>query len=154
VHRNGQFPVLANFQSHMDLYWVVGYGIRREIRADALEVEFQSERGFPGFSFFEPVSDWRRFRTLLIDVENPAAEGLVLGVRVNDRRRGRVFADRFNRNFELAPGERRTLEIPLEDVRHGPRNRLMNMAQISDVTLFRGKKQGSQRLRLYSMRLQ
>lgn len=154
VHRNGQFPVLANFRSHVDLYWTVGYGVRREIRDDALEVEFQSERGFPGFSFFEPVADWRRFETLLIDVENPAADVLTLGVRVNDRRRGRTFSDRFNRNFELAPGERRVIEIPLDDIRRGPRNRLMNMGQVSDVTLFRGKKIGSQRVRLYSMRLQ
>lgn len=154
VHRNGQFPVLASFDSPIDLRWTVGYGVRREIRDDALEIEFQSERGFPGVSFFEPVSDWSGYRVLRVEVENPAGEGLTLGIRVNDRRRGRVYSDRFNRNFELAAGERRTLEIPLEDVRRAPRNRLMNMTQISDVTLFRAEKAGSRRVRLYSMRLQ
>ena len=44
---------------------------------------------------------------------------LHLGVRVHDRVHNRMFNDRFNRNFELAPGERRNLRIPLEDIRHG-----------------------------------
>jgi hypothetical protein len=153
LHRNGQFPVLANFDSGVELFWIVGYGIKREIKGGALDVTFDAEQ-FPGFSFHEPVPDWRPFKTLLIDVENPDSQVLQLGMRVHDMGHGRVFIDRFNRHFELAPGERRTLRIDLEEVRHGPKNRLMNMGQISDVTLFHGRAGGSLHMRLYSMRLE
>lgn len=154
VHRNGQFPVLANFDSRIELAWIVGYGIRRDVVAGVLEVEFVRPV-FPGFSFYEPVKDWRRFKTLIIDAENPeGAEELHLGVRVHDVGHGREFADRFNRKFDLAPGERRSLRIPLDDIHLAPRNRLINMAQISDVTLFRTREGGSQRLRLHGMRLE
>ena len=155
MHRNKHFPVLASFDSRVQQFWIVGYGVSREIRDGALDVEFEAQR-WPGFSFFEPVPDWSHFKTLVIDVENPDAEVLHLGVRVHDagRHRGRRYADRFNRNFELAAGERKVIEIPLEDIRHGPRDRLMNMAKISDVTLFRGKETGSRHLRLYLMRLE
>jgi VanZ family protein len=153
LHRNGQFPVLANFDSGVELFWIVGYGIKREIKGGALDVTFDAEQ-FPGFSFHEPVPDWRPFKTLLIDVENPDSQVLQLGMRVHDMGHGRVFIDRFNRHFELAPGERRTLRIDLEEVRHGPKNRLMNMGQISDVTLFHGRPGGSLHMRLYSMRLE
>ena len=105
-------------------------------------------------SFHEPIPDWRRFKTLAIDVENPAAEALGLTVRVHDVGRGRYFSDRFNRSFSFNAGERRVLRIPLDDVRRAPRNRLMNMAQISDVTVFRSRPEGSARMRLHGMRLE
>lgn len=154
VHRNSQFPVIASFDSRIELSWIVGYGIRRDVIDGVLEVEF-IRKVFPGFTFHEPVPDWRRYKTLVIDAENPeAAEVLHLGIRIHDRGHGRVYTDRFNRLFDVGPGVRRELRIPLDDVHRAPRNRLMNMAQISDVTLFRTKEGGSQRLRLHGVRLE
>ena len=152
-YRDGQFPVLASFRSGAELSWIVGYGISREIRQGALDVQFDAAQ-FPGFSFHEPVPDWRNFQALVIDVENPDSRPLKLGLRVHDIGHGREFIDRFNRRFELSAGERRALRIPLEEIRHGPRNRLINMGEISDVTLFRLHDSPSQRLRLYNMRLE
>jgi hypothetical protein len=153
VHRNGQFPVLADFHSRIELYWTMNIGVRREIADDTLKVEFVAE-GFPGLSFHEPVPDWRPFKTLVIDVENPAKEPLDLGIRVHDRGHGRKFSDRFNRHYPLAAGERRTLRINLDDVRRAPRSRLMDMQQISDITLFRGAPTGSRQVWVHGMRLE
>jgi hypothetical protein len=153
LHRNAQFPVLADFHSRLELYWAVGIGARRDIVDDHLVVEYVSD-DFPGLSFHEPVADWRAYRTLVIDVGNPAAEPLDLGLRIHDKKHNRRFNDRFNRHFMLGPGERRALRIALEDIRHGPRTRLMDMQQISDITLFRGKPEGSRHLVVYAMRLE
>jgi VanZ family protein len=153
VHRNAQFPVIADFHSRIELYWTMSFGVNREIVGDALEVNLVAD-AFPGVSFHEPVPDWRSYRTLIIDLQNPAAEPLHLGVRVHDRRHNFNFYDRFNRRYDLAPGERRTLRISLDDIRHGPRQRLMDMAHISDITLFRGENSGSRHLRVYSLRLE
>ena len=152
LHRDGQFPVLVNFDSRLDLYWMYSYGLKREIRDGALDIEYDAGQ-YPGVSFFEPVPDWSRYGTLVIEVENPADEVLHFGVRVHDKGHGREFADRFNRRLELGPHERREFTISLDDIRRGPRNRLMNMAQISDVTVFRLHGAGSTRMRLYSIRL-
>ena len=153
VHRNGQFPVIADFHSRIELYWTLSVGVNREIVDDALEVELVADE-FPGVRFHEPVPDWRNYRTLIIDVANPDVEPLQLVVRVHDRRHKNAFNDRFNRNFELAAGARRTLRIPLEDIHHGPRQRLMDMAHISDITLFREGHAGSRQMRVYSLRLE
>jgi hypothetical protein len=75
-------------------------------------------------------------------------------VRVHDIGHGREFIDRFNRKFELSAGERRALRIPLQEIRQGPRNRLIDMGEISDVTLFRLHDSPAQHLRLYNMRLE
>lgn len=153
VHRDGQFPVLASFDSRIELFWIVSFGLKREVRNAALDVEFEADE-FPGISFHEPVPDWHNFRMLVIDVENPGNAVLHLGVRVHDAGHGREFADRFNRRYELAAGERRLVRIPLDEIRQGPRNRLMNMTQISDVSLFRTRGPGSQQMRLHNMRLE
>jgi hypothetical protein len=152
VHRNGQFPVLADFHASIETAWVVGYGAHLTLRDGVLDVDFEADP-FPGISFYEPVPDWRGLKTLTIDVENPDETPLHLVVRVHDFGHSKAYADRFNRVYQLAAGERRTLEVALEDVEHAPRDRLMNMTQISDVTLFRGQRSGSRHLRLYSMRL-
>ena len=153
VHRNGQFPVLADFHSRLELYWTVSIGVKRGIVGDALNVEFGQEE-FPGVSFHEPVPDWRRYKTLLIDVKNPDTAPLELVVRVHDRAHSRAFNDRYNKSFHLAAGERRTLRIPLEDIRRGPRQRLMDMAHISDITLFKGTPTGSRALHVYTLKLE
>jgi hypothetical protein len=153
LHRNAQFPVLADFRSSTELFWIVGYGINRAKVGDALEVEFQADE-FPGASLHEPVADWSQYQTLVLDVENPDSLDLRLAVRVHDWRHNKRFVDRFNRTFDLRAGERREIRIPLEDIRHGPRNRLIDMRHISDITLFRGDNHGSRRLRVYIMRLE
>jgi hypothetical protein len=153
LHRNGQFPVIADFRSSAELSWIVGYGINRSIVRDALDIEFHADE-FPGVSLYEPVPDWSAFKTLALDLENPDADPLMVVVRVHDRGHGRYFNDRYNRAFDLAPQERRTLRIPLDEIRRGPKQRLMNMRQISDITVFRGTRSGSQHLRLYSVRLE
>jgi hypothetical protein len=116
-------------------------------------VTFDADK-FPGLSMHEPVPDWRAFKTLVIDVENPEAEPLNLGVRVHDRRHGKTYTDRFNRRFDIGPTERRELRISLDDIQHAPRERLMDMGHISDITLLRGGKTGSRRVRIYTARLE
>lgn len=153
LHRNGQFPVLADFNSRAELYWTMDIGTQRKIVGDVLDVEFLV-RGFPGLAFHEPVPDWRPYKTLVVDVENPSSEPLNLGVRVHDRRHDRQFSDRFNRHFLLAAGERQSLRIALDDIRRAPRGRLMDMQQISDITLFRSENNGSRRMRVHGMRLE
>ncbi len=153
VHRNAEFPVLADFRHGIESVWVVGYGVKRYIGGGALQVEFRADE-WPGVSLHEPMPDWRAFETLAIDVENPDTEPLVFTVRVHDIGHGRTYNDRYNRNFELGPGERRTLRIPLDEIRRGPKDRLMNLGQISDITLFRDQPRGSKHLRVYLVRLE
>jgi hypothetical protein len=152
-HRNGQFPVLADYRSSDELYWIVGYGVHPDIDRGALDVQFAGEK-FPGVSLHEPVPDWRNFRWLVLDVENPDPEVMKLGVRVHDRGHGQAYADRFNRRFDIATGERQKIRIALDDIRQGPRERLMDMGHISDITLFRGDPTGSRHIRIYSLRLE
>lgn len=153
VHRNGQFPVLADYRSPIELDWTVGYGTERSIRGDALEAEFVRGR-WPGVVLHEPVPDWSSYKTLAIDLENPDTVPLGFTVRVHDRGHWQYYGDRYNRHFELAAGERRTLRIALADIEHAPKGRLMDMRHISDFRLFRDTVEGARRVRIYTLRLE
>ena len=153
MHRNAQFPVLADFGSPMDESWMVDFGTDHSLDRGALAVLFARGR-WPGVSLREPVPDWSAYRTLLIDVENPDTVKLGFTVRVHDRGHWREYSDRFNRHFELAAGERRTLRIDLADVARAPKGRLMDLRQVADVTLLRDSPQGSRLLRIYALRLE
>jgi len=153
VHRNAQFPMLADFSSAMDESWIVDFGTEHSLDRGALAVGFARGR-WPGVSLREPFPDWSAYRTLLIDVENPDTVKLGLTVRVHDRGHWRDYSDRFNRHFELAAGERRTLRIALAEVARAPKGRVMDMRQVADLTLLRDSPHGSQRLRIYTLRLE
>jgi VanZ family protein len=154
-YRNGQFPVLASFKQDIEKLWTRSIGATRDVVDGRLDVEFLEGRT-SGVEFYEPVADWRRFKTLVIDVENPAPEPLALGVYVFDERHKRQFefTDRFNRSFQLAPRERRTLRISVDDIRRGPRNRPMDISRISNISLYRDANTGSRRLRIHILRLE
>lgn len=153
LHRDGQFPILADFRSSTELYWVVGYGVNRGLVRGALDIEFTPAE-FPGVSLYEPVPDWHGFRTLLVDLENPDADALKISIRVHDIGHGRDYADRFNRRYTIAAQERRTIRIALDEIQRAPRGRAMNMREVSDITIFRGEPSGSRHLRIYSVRLE
>ncbi len=155
LYRNGQFPVIASFREATEMYWTRSFGAGREYVGRAMEVNFRAEQ-LSGVEWYEPVADWRGYKTLVIDVENPAREPLALGLYVYDElhRRNFEYADRFNRSYQLAPGERRTLRISLDDIKRGPRNRPMNLGQISNVSLYRDANTGSRKLRIHILRLE
>ncbi len=71
LHRDAQFPVLAKFDSRIELSWIVGYGIRRDVIAGVLEVEFvrdgcsrdsRSTSPYPTGETTRPWSSTRRIR--------------------------------------------------------------------------------------------
>jgi VanZ family protein len=155
LYRNGQFPVIASFREDTEMYWTRSVGATRDYVGQAMEVDFLAEK-ISGVEFYEPVADWRGYKTLVVDVENPASEPLALGLYVFDEQHKRKFefSDRFNRSFQLAPGERRILRINLDDIKRGPRERPMNLGQISNVSLYRDANTGSRKLRIHILRLE
>lgn len=145
--RDARFPVLAQFQSPRDLYFVSGgppplgiVRIQQAATADgppsALRVAF--DRGtWPGMTLSEPVPDWRGFQELLLDLSNPGTAELALRLRISDRAHNGAFDDRFNTGIALAPLSRTTLHIPLDSIAHSPRTRSMDMSRIAELILFR-----------------
>ena len=151
-----QFPQLATFASPLQLRRFQFYGgTHGEIRDGALQLQFGTA-SWSGFTLSEPPADWRDYRTLVLQLDNPSAEPLTLSCRVDDRlhrRSGFAFDDRFNRRFVLAPGAGE-LRIALAEIERAPRGRLLSMAQIDALGCFVHRQSQPHRLLLRGLFLE
>ena len=139
--RDARFPVLAEFESTRDLYFVVTEPAPSRLvpvqqGALALRVALDAGR-WPGLTLMEPVADWRGFHELLLDLENPGNAPLALRLRISDRAHSGAFEDRFNSDVALAPLSRTTVRFALETIATSPRDRHMDMSRIAQLVLFK-----------------
>jgi hypothetical protein len=137
--RHAQFPVIADFDSRLDLYFVSGGPNARRTRvagavAPALRVELGSGL-YPGVTFEEPWPDWSGSDRLEIDVTNAGSAPLGITVRVHDRRHDQAYEDRYNEHFVLAPGRQR-LVVPLERIARAPRTRRLDLQAVAGIVIF------------------
>ncbi len=146
LERNTAFPVLFDGSgTRSNLFAETSFAeiadgrlparFARQPNERALRIDF-GEGTWPGLHLYEPVSDWRAYHTLVVDVTNPEAAPLELNLRVHDRAHNHEFADRFNRSF-LIPAQTRTkLRVPLAEIRKAPRNRELDLSSIDALILF------------------
>lgn len=148
ARRQAWFPVIASFENASDLYFVAPINSRLERIAlppslaqspaePALKVSFV-DPAWPGVQFWEPEPDWRRFQVLRLDVVNPGALPLKLGLRIEDDIHDQTYEDRFNLEAELPPSSRQVVTVPLADVENGPRVRTLDLGKIARVAVFEG----------------
>jgi hypothetical protein len=109
-------------------------GWRREEPGRAARVTFLPAP-YPGLSIREPHPDWTGYRRLVFEVYSEAPTQVDLNLRIDDVHHNDDYADRFNRVLAIEPGSNR-ISISLEEVRRGPRMRLMDMARVRGLTLF------------------
>jgi hypothetical protein len=139
VHRNAEFPVLADFHSRIELYWTMSIGVNRQIVDDALEGEIWrrgiSRRRFPraraGLAALQDPGDRRRKSRRC-----PAQAR----VRVHDRF---TIACTTTASTGISTWLRKSAAICgfwSKTSATAPEDRLMDMAHISDITLFKGRR--------------
>jgi hypothetical protein len=153
AYRDANFPELATMRDAREMYWILARGVRREIDGDGLMVEFGQDQ-YPGVSWYEPVPDWRGYRSLTLEVSNPNDARLEITLRIHDRAHTHEYADRFNRVVALRAHERRRVIVSLEEVRVAPFSRAMDLARIADVSIFRSSAAGSAALRIHRLALE
>jgi hypothetical protein len=145
--RDARFPVLADFTGAYDRYFIEQIGTAIEPapmpapwskRDDeqAMLVTFMVVP-YPGVGVIEPCADWRAYTSLAVDLTNPADIDLELGLRVHDARHTNEYDDRYNTFVRIPARTRTVLRVALADVRHGPKERLLDLHQVAGVVLFR-----------------
>ncbi len=107
---------------------------------------------YPGFVFSEPYPDWRGYRSLEVDVYLDYPEPRDFVLRVHDQQHDKTFEDRFNGVVSLQPGFQ-TVHFDLEDVKHGPRSRELQLSEVDGVAFFTVDLERQLTLYLGAMRL-
>lgn len=90
---------------------------------------------WPGFTVREPVRDWTGFEALRFQVWSELEAPVEIVLRVDDTYRDRAHRDRFNGSFIVVPGLN-DFTVPLATIARGPRDRELDLADISQFILF------------------
>jgi hypothetical protein len=138
-----QFPTLSDFETPLetnrwegDARYTVSRAVARRGKA-SLCVEMGTAL-YSGVSLVYFPGDWRGYRFLTMDVQNPSQEEIVVTCRVHDRLHEageQRHEDRFNRTFRLSPGWSE-IRIDLGEVARAPAGREMDLGRIRAVMLF------------------
>jgi len=161
IERNARKPVLVSFDSHF---------VRTFLRTQnaTLEVlvhppvnqkigQVSLHNGvWPGLIIHDIWPDWRPYSMLIIDLALAGEEPLDINVRVHDRlhKQGdHLYSDRFNMTNVMQPG-RHTLRIPLEKIRHAPKERPMDLSHIDGIVIFCSQKDAGRQFELLEIRLE
>lgn len=139
------FPVIGSFERRFE---VDGWDPHRaQIRTSdewsthgqkSLEVELR-QAPYPGVAILWFEGDWRQYRYLELDLQNPSQESLEVVVKLNDRRhwkRNFPDDDRFHQLVKLPAETHVPVKIDLRDVRSAPASREMDMDDMTMIDLF------------------
>ena len=136
-----EMPRLASFESPLELSRWEWSGCHVERSGEyathgswAMRVDLKPGR-YPGVTLAHPVHDWSRFDELVIDVHLAGELSLDLIVKIKDRENDNSYYDRFHKAIRLLPGENR-IRIALSEVVQAPREREMDLRQITSLSLF------------------
>ena len=119
---------------------------------DGLSVQLRSGP-IPGVVIRSFVPDWRGYKKLAVDLENPGPQPLDLEIHLRDRGSTTDNVDRFNAFRTLAPRQRTTLKFDLSAIEIGPKSRLLKLDQMSIIAIYRVNP-GADRFILYAIRLE
>ncbi len=141
VARDTRFPVLANFSSELGKVFLRPHG--GEFTQQPMSIEGETfpallcmqPGNWPGISIDDVAPDWRGYEKLSFVLYSDFAEPVGLNLRVHDKQHSHDYNDRYNHGFNLQAGINR-IEIMLDDIKHAPVSREMDMRSIQGIILF------------------
>lgn len=143
--RTARFPSLCQFSSEWEMMFVQATDSELRIvpppvgwdksRNDIVgHVMFYPEK-YPGIRIDEPYPDWRGFSHFRVEVYSELPVAQSLAIRIDDAHHTHEYADRFNQAITISPGLNH-IHILLDDIRHAPLDRELDLSAIKSVTLF------------------
>lgn len=153
------FPVIADFESRLELFQYHGTLERSglvHIRGNySLELTLHATE-YSGINIARSYPDWAPYNHLIVDIYNPETEPLDIFIRVNDISHdlaGWQDDDRYNYGTRLYKGWN-ILKLSIDEIRKGPRNRLMDLQKISSIGIFTTKLPAARVIYIDNVRLE
>ena len=108
---------------------------------------------YPGINFREIRHDWSEFHSLRMDIFNPSEEKVDFCIRIDDKKSGSEYANRFDTVFELKHGINQ-ISIPTNSIRTNIHRRPLDLRQIKRVIVFVMNNNKQRELYLDNIRLE
>ena len=134
-------PMIASFEDDLELTrWYFGHATARRVGPHAtsglysLRVDLEPAQ-YPGATMSSPLTDWRGYRALALELYVDEGEPLEFVLTVSDEEHDGDYFDRFNQEMRLGPGKH-LIRIPLAEIEAEPRGRSMDMGRIAGFQVF------------------
>ena len=162
--RAKHFPVLARFSAPEErLLWKAIRPHEKSQVAPAKTkhstfegrpvLEVQTKSGdWSGVRYAAGDLSWQNYSHLSVRITNPSEEPFTLHVRIDDNEECKKFHQRYNNSVQLSPG-RNELQLTIDDIRNGPRDRELNISRIRSVLFFTDKRDRKRRFLLQGAQL-
>ncbi|MES2822916.1 MAG: hypothetical protein V4732_04890 [Pseudomonadota bacterium] len=141
LHAERNFPILANFESSIDLHgWKGNVERTKAVQSSgdySLKVHLNTEK-YSGAAFSEFHNSWQGYTTLAFDLYNPESRPIELVIRISDLRHelgDNDRTDRFNKKLHIAHGWNR-VDIPVATIQQAPSTRKLEMDSITSIVIF------------------
>ena len=140
-----QFPLINSFERDYEINQVIGFQLqsaRKQVNNYAshghfsLAVQFGTAK-YSVVKWVSPYGDWSQYHYFAMDIYNAESQAFELTLKIADFQHdlGRnAVEDRFNRRITIAPGWS-FVQIPIDEIRNAPANRVMRMDEISCLEL-------------------
>ncbi len=138
-----QLPILSNFETPFEIHRWRSHSIiaidKETVRegSGSLKIPLSTDE-YSGASLAHFPSDWLKYKYFHISIFNTSQEPLKVILRIHDDQHitsGQSYWDRFNREFILSHGWN-DINIPIEDIRNAPKNRVMDLLSVKNVGIF------------------
>jgi hypothetical protein len=138
-----QFPELSGFETPFEIQrwsggadFLVDKRIKQTGKA-SMKVIFSTNR-YSGVGLKYFPRNWESFSYFQFSIFNPSTEEILITCRIHDNKlakQGQKYEDKFHQSFSMPKGWQ-TITISLEDIKHGPKNRKMNLHKILNAHFF------------------
>lgn len=135
------FPVLSNFEFGLEIERWQGDNLTIRAATDKrnhiLSKTFTTEE-FSSITLDQFPSNWENFDCLGFSVLSNQQSPVLLSLKIHDfahQKSGFDFSDRYNDQIKINPGNN-AIVVDLNDVKHSPEGRTMNMKNIQKISLF------------------
>ncbi|MCK4306168.1 MAG: VanZ family protein [Candidatus Eisenbacteria sp.] len=145
LHRRAAFPQICSFESYWErrfleaqdaiLQFVAPPPGWKAADGDRVAKLTLTPAEYPGVAVVEPYPDWRGYESLGFEVYSELQDTVSLVIRINDIHHTESYYDRYNKAIKVAPGVNQ-FRLSLEDIRTAPREREMDMRNVSTIVLF------------------
>ncbi|MBL0122394.1 MAG: VanZ family protein [Betaproteobacteria bacterium] len=153
AERDARFPIMMQNPSALGMFFVSsdagnvsitrlpgigeGGGAQQNDVNEAPVLKVAIDKGrYPGLQITEPFPKWSGYQALAVDIINPGESEMELVIRVHDRPHNFEYDDRFNRSIIIGARTRTTIMVPLQELQHGPKRRLLNLDAIANLAIF------------------
>jgi hypothetical protein len=90
---------------------------------------------YPGIYFKDVEKDWSAYRHFKMEVFNPEADSYKFHIRIDDKKSGWEYADRFDQNITIKKGMN-NVSIPLDSLKANIAPRSLDLKNIERLMLF------------------